>query len=81
MGQTLSMKAYFSVSEFAHNLSERISDQSLVIDFRDCDTVSILLDQELLYWVSSPVFRPDLSIVEINVDNIKQVRCYDECVE
>ena len=64
----------FSISKFAYNLTQRISDKSLVIDFRNCKSVNILLDQELLYWKLSPVFRPDLSIVEINVDNVKQVQ-------
>ena len=45
-----------------------------VMDFRDCLGLSLLLDQELLYWRLSPFFRPDLSIVEVNVDNVKQVR-------
>ena len=45
-----------------------------VMDFRDCLDLSLLLDQELLYWRRSPFFRPDLSIVEVNVDNVKQVR-------
>ena len=44
------------------------------MDFRDCLGLSLLLDQELLYWRLSPFFRPDLSIVEVNVDNVKQVR-------
>ena len=64
----------FSISRFAFNLTQRISDKSLVIDFRDCHSLNILLDQELLYWKLSPVFRPGLSIVEINVDNVKQVQ-------
>ena len=64
----------FSISKFAYNLTQRISDKSLVIDFRNCKTLNILLDQELLYWKLSPVFRPNLSIVEINVDNVKQVQ-------
>ena len=63
----------FSISRFAHNLTQRISDKSLVVDFRDCVSLTVLLDQELLYWTRSPVFRPDLSIVEINVDNVDQV--------
>ena len=63
----------FSISQFAHNLSSWISDKSLVVDFRDCESLSVVLDQELLYWTQSPVFRPDLSIVEINVDNVDQV--------
>ena len=63
----------FSISRFAHNLTQRISDKSLVVDFRDCASLTVLLDQELLYWTRSPVFRPDLSIVEINVDNVDQV--------
>lgn len=63
----------FSISRFAHNLSQIISNKSLVVDFRDCASLTVLLDQELLYWTRSPVFRPDLSIVEINVDNVDQV--------
>ena len=63
----------FSISRFAHNLTQRISNKSLVVDFRDCESLTVLLDQELLYWTRSPVFRPDLSIVEINVDNVDQV--------
>ena len=65
--------SYLVIAGFAASLSQRISDKSLVIDFRDCNTLSVLLDQEQLYWTQSPVFRPDLSIVEINVDNVGQV--------
>ena len=68
----------FSISRFAHNLTQRISDKSLVVDFRDCASLTVLLDQELLYWTRSPVFRPDLSIVEINVDNVDQVSTLSE---
>ena len=58
---------------FAHNLSEWISDSRLVVDLRDCWSIEIQFDQELLYLPSSDKFRPDITIMEINIENIDQV--------
>ena len=63
----------FSLAGFAHNLSQWISDSSLVVDIRDCWSIDIVFDQELLYLPSSDLFRPDINILEINIENIDQV--------
>ena len=63
----------FSLAGFAHNLSQWISDSSLVVDIRDCWSIDIVFDQELLYLPSSIFFRPDINILEINIENIDQV--------
>lgn len=63
----------FSLAGFAHNLSQWISDSKLVVDLRDCWSIDIVFDQELLYLPSSGMFRPDIVIREINMENIDQV--------
>ena len=63
----------FSLAGFAYNLSQWISDSQLVVDLRDCWSIDIVFDQELLYLPSSGMFRPDIAIREINMENIDQV--------
>ena len=67
------MTGQFSLASFAHNLSQDIFDRSLVVDFRDCWSLDIIMDQLQLHSVQSEYFRPDFQFKEINVENILQV--------
>ena len=64
----------FSLASFAFNLSHSIFDAELVVDFRDCWSLEIILDQAGLNLVTSDHFRPDMSIAEINLENVDQVQ-------
>ena len=44
-----------------------------MVDIRDCWSIDIVFDQHLLYLPSSDLFRPDINILEINIENIDQV--------
>ena len=68
------MEGQFSLASFAYNLSHSIFDRSLVVDFRDCWTMDIVMDQLELHTVQSEYFRPDIMFKEINVENMFQVR-------
>ena len=67
------MAGQFSLASFAHNLSQDIFDRSLVVDFRDCWSLDIIMDQLQLHSVQYEFFRPDFQFNEINVENIFQV--------
>ena len=67
------MAGHFSLASFAHNLSQAIFDRSLVVDFRDCWSLDIIMDQLQLHSVESENFRPDFQFKEINVENMFQV--------
>ena len=67
------MAGHFSLASFAHNLSQDIFDRSLVVDFRDCWSLDIIMDQLQLHSVQSENFRPDFQFKEINVENMFQV--------
>jgi len=63
----------FSLASFAYNLSQAIFDRRLVVDFRDCWSLDIIMDQLDLHSVQSQHFRPDFQFKEVNVENIFQV--------
>ena len=71
------MEGHFSLASFAHNLSQDIFDRSLVVDFRDCWSLDIIMDHLQLHSLESEYFRPDFQFKEINVENIFQVSFID----
>ena len=67
------MAGQFSLASFAHNLSQDIFDRSLVVDFRDCWSLDIIMDQMELNSRDSNHFRPDIQFEKINIENIHKV--------
>ena len=67
-------KAKFSLASFAHHLSPSIFSRQLVVDFRDCWALDLTMDQLELSRMGSHRFRPDLQFMEINIENMYQVR-------
>ena len=69
-----SLTGHFSLATFAYNLSQDIFDRGMVVDFRDCWSLDIIMDQLELSNIDSDYFRPDFQFEEISVENVLQVR-------
>ena len=64
------LEGQLSLATFAYNLSHSMFGRSLVVDFRDCWSLDIIMDQMELNWRDSNHFRPDIHFEKINIENI-----------
>ena len=67
------MAGHFSLASFAFHLPQGILDKYLVVDFRECSTLHLLMDQLDLLNMESGLFRPSLQFRDLNVENIAEV--------
>ena len=67
------MAAHFSLATFAYHLPQGIFDKYLVVDFRECSTLHLIMDQLDIFNTESVFFRPGLQFRELNVVNIAKV--------
>lgn len=67
------MTGHISLARFVHNLPQQVAHRILVMDFRNCRSLEIMMDQTEIMWLNSQHFRPQIQIQEINVENCNQV--------
>ena len=67
------LEGQLSLATFAYNLSKSLFDRSLVVDFSDCWSLDIIMDQMELNLRDSNHFRPDIHFEKINIENIRWV--------
>jgi hypothetical protein len=67
------LEGQLSLATFAYNLSKSMFDRSLVVDFRDCWSLDIIMDQMDLNLRDSNHFRPDIHFEKLNIENIHRV--------
>ena len=67
------MAGHFSLATFAYHLPQGILDKYLVVDFRECSTLHLIMDQLDLLNTESGLFRPSLQFRGLKVENIAEV--------
>ena len=64
-------EAPFSLAEFVFSLSGAYFNKFLHVTFQGCRHLTLLLDQDRLTRVGSGVFRPDIVLSSIDVEQVK----------
>ena len=64
-------EAPFSLAEFVFSLSGAYFNKFLHVTFQGCRHLTLLLDQDRLTRIGSGVFRPDIVLSSIDVEQVK----------
>ena len=61
---------FFSLADFAYNLSGAFFAKSVFISFQSCRFLRLRLDQLELSRIGSPFFRPDIQVRGVSVEHV-----------
>jgi hypothetical protein len=70
VGEHVHRDDYFSLADFAYNLSGAIFAKAIAVSFQSCRFLRVLLDQSELTRIGSPYFRPDIAVRAIDAEHV-----------